>query len=337
MLLASSVFGVSVSVVLVGWVGLVTFAGVCVFARPALAERVTTREALDRVEEILSLRIEDGTIDEAAILPALVVSLQPRFTESQGWFATAALSSLARSLPRSGLRRCEACEKPRLVVASGHLEQTTGPLGVAEIARIDAETRGDAAPARSAIWLDEHQSGVALRIIDIATGRVLFAQNVDPELQFKLDSSRTFLMADELERRARGEAISQVFFDAAVFPGQHIAFDWTEQWGAENSNLTGVVLSIVDPVVGLGVAHYYVLDTFNVMVGGKVIASVPTALTQSLSGEDIEVLDPLLTGVLVAKVPFGRSNYGGIITISTNGAVGVGISLMNVSLLPLLP
>ena len=45
----------------------------------------------------------------------------------------------------------------------------------------------------------------------------------------------------------------------------------------------------------------------------------------------------LMTGVFVARVPFGRSNYGAVLTASTNGQIGVGISLMNMSLLPVLP
>ena len=37
------------------------------------------------------------------------------------------------------------------------------------------------------------------------------------------------------------------------------------------------------------------------------------------------------------RIPFGRSNYGALLTASTNGQVGFGISLMNISLLPVLP
>ena len=50
-----------------------------------------------------------------------------------------------------------------------------------------------------------------------------------------------------------------------------------------------------------------------------------------------DVLDPLVTVVGVARVPFGRSNYGGVVTVSTNGQVGIGISLLNISLLPVIP
>ena len=52
---------------------------------------------------------------------------------------------------------------------------------------------------------------------------------------------------------------------------------------------------------------------------------------------DVDAIDPLLTGVVLTRIPFGRSNYGAILSASTNGQVGVGISLMNVRLLPVLP
>jgi len=44
-----------------------------------------------------------------------------------------------------------------------------------------------------------------------------------------------------------------------------------------------------------------------------------------------------LTGVAVVRVPFGRSNYGALLSASTNGQVGLGISLLNISLLPVIP
>ena len=39
----------------------------------------------------------------------------------------------------------------------------------------------------------------------------------------------------------------------------------------------------------------------------------------------------------VLRVPFGRSNYGALATVSTNGAFGFGLSLMNIHFLPVLP
>jgi len=45
----------------------------------------------------------------------------------------------------------------------------------------------------------------------------------------------------------------------------------------------------------------------------------------------------LITGVAVVRIPIATSNYGVLLMASTNGRVGVGISLMNTSLLPVIP
>jgi hypothetical protein len=122
----------------------------------------------------------------------------------------------------------------------------------------------------------------------------------------------------------------------AIYPGQHISLDWTEQWGKSNAQMSGITISLFDPVLGLGACHYRAVDFFDILVGGKLIVSIPTALVASF-GDVGNVVDPRLTAVGIVRVPFGRSNYGGVLSVSTNGQLGLGISLMNISLLPVLP
>lgn len=303
----------------------------------ALADSASTREALDRLEEIVEARLDDGSIDAKNIIPAILVSTQPRWAESEKWFAAAALSVLTRLFDTNGLRMCEACMVARTQVENGYLHYATGPISLEEIIELDANHRGDSLPARSAIWVDETASGVAFKIIDLQTARVIFAQNIDPQLSEHVNSAHSFNLSRELERRSRGDSLTHAFADFALYPGQHISLDWTEQWGPDNNNLSGITLSLLDPIVGIGAAYYRSLEIFNTLVGLKVILSVPTALSQALSDEDVELLDPIITGVFVTRIPFGRSNYGATITISTNGQVGLGISLLNISLLPVLP
>ncbi|MEQ1503980.1 MAG: hypothetical protein ABMB14_17190 [Myxococcota bacterium] len=294
-----------------------------------------TREALERLSDVLALRIEDGQIAAADVVPAIVVSVAPRYEESSAWFPTAAIDALQRAFGPEGFRLCEACMAPRAFVGEGNLTYQTGPVGLDEIVRLDDRFRGDAQPARSAIWLDEQRGGVSIRIVDLRTAEVLFAQNIDPMLIENANTERMYTLGEELERRARGDSLTQAFVDFSLYPGQHVSLDWTEQWGKTNSNLTGVTLTVIDPVLGIGAAHYRRVELLNLLVGAKLVVSVPTALVRIVS--DTEVIDPLLTGVGVVRVPFGRSNYGAIATVSTNGAVGVGISLMNIRLLPVIP
>jgi hypothetical protein len=313
-------------------------AALLMFTGSAHAGPATTRDSLDRLQEVLELRIDEGSLVPGRITPAILVSAQPRYEASQDWFATQAIEILHGTLGAGSLRLCEACMAPRTVVENGHLLLQTGPVSIDEVVRLDEQSRGDSKPARSAIWVNEHQGGVSVRIVDLATSQVIFAQNIDPGLVENANSERMYALSEELERRARGDSLTQAFVDVALFPGQHISLDWTDQWGATNANLSGVSLSIIDPLVGIGAVHYRRIKLLNTLVGGKILLSLPTAIVQSVGdGGDAEALDPLVTGVGLVRVPFGRSNYGGVMSLSTNGEFGLGISLMNVSLLPFLP
>lgn len=302
----------------------------------AHADSVTTRDAMERLEEVLELRIQDGLISLDAVSPVVLVQAKPRYEASADWFSTRTIEVLQGAFG-SGLRLCAACDVPRVVSTDGRMVVQTGAVTLDEVAYLDAQTRGDAPAARTAVWVTEVQGGVSIQLVDLSTGLVVFAQNVDPTLTESANTARMATLAEEYERRARGDGLTQAFVDVAVFPGQHISLDWTDQWGENNRNLSGVTLSIVDPVVGLGANHYRATRLFNTLVGAKLIVSLPTAVVDSIGGGDTEVIDPLLTAAGVVRVPFGRSNYGAVFTVSTNGTVGIGISLLNVSLLPVIP
>lgn len=289
------------------------------------------------MEELLALRIDDGRLNPDDVLPALIVSTKPRYEESADWFGTAALSAMTKTFGTGGLRLCEACMVPRTHAEQAHLIYQTGPLTLEEIIRLDDLARGDAQPARTAIWIDEYRGGVSVKIVDLRTGGVLYAQNVDPTLVEVRNTQRTYSLAAELERRARGDSLTQAFVDVAVYPQQHFSLDWTDQWGKTNANMSGVTLSLFDPVLGVGACHYRRVDLLNLLLGGKVILSIPTAVANSFTDDNVDIFDPMVTAVGVVRVPFGRSNYGAVLTASTGGRVGIGISLMNISLLPVIP
>ncbi|MEQ1565398.1 MAG: hypothetical protein ABMA64_07150 [Myxococcota bacterium] len=304
-------------------------------AAAALAGPDATRDALDRLEEVLELRLEDGRLSRDDVLPAIVVQARPRYEETAPWFATRSLEVLQQAFGEGNLRLCEACMAPRGFVGGGELVYQTGPIGLDEVTRLDDGARGPAPAARSAVWIEEYAGGVSVRIVDLRTARVLFAQNIDPLLIENANSQRMYTLSEELERRARGDSLTQAFVDLVVYPGQHVSLDWTEQWGPTNANLSGITLSLVDPVVGVGAVHYRRVDVLDTLVGAKLIVSVPTALVRIV--DDGDVIDPLLTGVALVRVPFGRSNYGAVASVSTNGAIGIGVSLLNIRLVPVIP
>lgn len=307
----------------------------------ALAQRDTTRDALDRVSGVLLTRIEDGELDREAMIPSVLVSTRARYEASVGWFETQAIVVLQRVLGPDALRVCDACMVPRTYAGEGRLEQASGAIALEEIVRFDEGRRGAKAPARAAIWLDETAAGVTIKIVDLATARVIWAENVDPRARERFDTARAMKISREYDRRARGDGLTQVFVDAAVFPGQHFSLDWTDQWGETNANFSGVSISLFDPVLGLGAVYYRAFDLGSIggfriapQVGAKVMLSLPQSIIQAISGENVDELDPILTAVGIFRVPFGRSNYGLLLTASTNGRFGVGLSLLNVSFLP---
>ncbi|HCH63772.1 MAG TPA: hypothetical protein DFR83_13285 [Deltaproteobacteria bacterium] len=305
--------------------------------QPAHADPAITREAVDRMEEVLLLRSEDGLLTTEMVGPLIVVSATPRYEDSAEWFETRVLEALGGVYGEDTLRLCSACTLPRTYVDDGRLEYTAGVTSISEVVRLDDRTRGAAPPARAGVWLAETPTGVSVRVVELSTGRVLFAQNIDPDLSDTMRTARSYTRAEELERRARGDSLTQSFVDVGLVPGQHVSLDWTDQWGRQNRRLSGVSLSLFDPVLGVGAAHHRVTRLFNTTVGAKVLLSLPTAVVQSVSDGGDQVLDPLVTAAGVVRVPIGRSNYGVLMAVSTNGQVGFGISLLNVSFLPFLP
>lgn len=304
----------------------------------AFAQRETSRDALLRLEEALTIGLEDHDLTMQELVPVIVVSAKPAFEETKAWYPTQALATLIHVFGKSGLRSCEACMAPRVRVEGGHLEERSTDADAAEITRFDEASRGRSEPAKTAIWLDETPSGVSLKIVDLKNSRIVYAENFDPGLVERATTRRNWTLSRELERRSRADSLTHTFIDVTLYPGQHVSLDWTEQWGATNANLSGVSLSIFDPVVGVGACYYRVIpEALNLSIGAKVLVSVPTALIQAFSRSGAQVLDPLLTAVLVVRLPIASSNYAVTATVSTNLRVGIGISLLNVSLLPFLP
>ncbi|MCU0695033.1 MAG: hypothetical protein MUC96_00740 [Myxococcaceae bacterium] len=309
-------------------------------ALPALAQRESTRGALSRLEESLPRRLNDGVLSLKDVVPALVVSTLPAFEQTRAWFPAAAVTSLSRVLGPGSLRACEACMAQRLLVEDGRLEQVASSLSIQDLARLDAVTRGTSAPAVSAIWLDETAEGVAVRIVDLRNGRILIAENVDAALAQQAASRERVTQAEEYERRSRGDALAHLFVDVGFLPQQHVSLDWLEQWGPDNCNLSGFTASVFDPLLGLGASYFRVIPpAFNLMVGAKLLVSVPNALITAINPDQPTPFlgDSLFTGVFMVRVPLFKTNYGLVASVSTNGRVAVGISLLNFSFLPFLP
>ncbi len=304
----------------------------------AVASPSATNEAFERLDELLTRRLEDGLLAREDIVPTMLVATKPLYEESAGDFQTRSLRVLLATLGEQ-VRVCEACAVPRTQVENGALVTQVGPIGLDEIRRLDEANRGDDPPARSAIWIEEYALGVSIRIVDVATARVIFAQNVDPQLKELDRTRRRYFLADELERRARRDGLTQLFVDVPVWPSQSVSVDWTDQFGKGNRHLAGFSLSLFQPIAGFGAAYHHVIPALgNTSIGGKVYFSLPIAVgSLFVDTSEIDLPDELITGLATVRVPVGRTNLGLVLQASTNGTVGAGISLLNFTLLPVIP
>ena len=301
----------------------------------ARAQREASVAALERMAEALEPAVNGGALDGVA--PIILVGARPAFEATRSWFPTAAVVSFADAIGRGKLRACEACMQPRVQAEGGAFVYSSGAMSIAEIVATDTDTRGAGAPAAAAAWIDETDDGVAIRLVSLRTGQILFAQNIDGRLQEQMRSAQTFTFTDDVERRLRGESLTHVWLDLALVPGQHVSLDVVDQFGDKNLDMAGITVSALDPIVGVGGVYYRVIpEAFNLTIGAQAVVSVPTAAVAAL-GLDGDLLDPLVTGVVVVRWPIPETAYGVLLTASTNGQFGLGITLMNINFLPVLP
>ena len=63
----------------------------------AIAGGTATADSLDRLSEVLRLRVEDGRLRPEDVMPAILVSARPWSAETESWYSTRVIEVL--SLP----------------------------------------------------------------------------------------------------------------------------------------------------------------------------------------------------------------------------------------------
>ncbi|MFZ9886686.1 MAG: hypothetical protein ACO3JL_04200 [Myxococcota bacterium] len=319
---------------------LVLFIGL-LLASVAHGQRDATVAALERFEERLAPLVEEGALSD--ITPVLLASAQPAFEETRAWYPTAAAAVVVRLFGDGGVRLCEACMNPEVNAIGQRLELRAGPPSTAELLALDARVRGAGAPARAALFVDETPGGIAIKVVSLENGAVLYAANLDRNLSAQERSGVNHNYSLELDRRLRGDSLTHVLFDGAVYPNQHLSLDVLDQFGDRGQHLAGVTMTAIEPVIGVGASYQYVFqDVLNVSLGGKLAVSVPTAALNAIttavgSEEPVQLLDPLLTGIFTVRVPIPSTNFAVFAMATTNLRFGVGLTLLNTTLLPVLP
>jgi len=314
-----------------------------IMPQSADAQVEDTRDAILRFEETFASRLEDGLVDRNEMLPLLLVSARPYFERSAAAYGAAVVASLSQVVGASQIRVCDACVRPDVRTSTGRLETRTGPETQGELRALDESLRGQGERARAAVWIDETaQGGVSVRIVSLSDARVLYADVVTSTLEWSTRSRKNYSISQDALRRGRGDSLTHAFVDVGMYPSQHIALDWMEQWGATNENLTGISLSLLSPVLGLGPTYARAFPKlYGSLLGGKVMLSVPTSIAKSLSkGQSGDLIDPIVSavGYMRVPIPLFSGNYGGFVFLQLpQGRFGVGLSANNMSLLPVIP
>ena len=92
------------------------------FGGAAQADPDATRDAFDRLEEILELRIDDGLLRKEDLSPALLVSARPRYVDTEGWFGARAIEVLQNTKTTSAevqskLENAEQTDAPAALIS----------------------------------------------------------------------------------------------------------------------------------------------------------------------------------------------------------------------------
>lgn len=196
---------------------------------------------------------------------------------------------------------------------------------------IDSRFRKDSPEAKAAVWLDETSEGVSIRIVDLQTARVIYADNLTPDLVWTQRTSRNFDRSRDLSLRLRGEGITHTVYDLGLFPSPHFSIDWLEQWGRSNQHLSGLSISIVAPLLGVGASYARAFPEFqNVLVGGKFYVGMLNAIAQSILKTDMALLGSLYTLEGFVKYPVNWLGKKALFFfyVNSDANVGLGISIL---------
>jgi hypothetical protein len=321
--------------------------GVLALSSSSLAQRASTDSALARAREALDAAQSERTLPADSTV--LLVEARPAFAETKASFPADAAAVVVEVFGPRRVRLCEACMNPRVIQDAGGVRYDTGEINLADLVALDAAARGSSPPARMAIWLQETPSGVALRVVDLKDGSLLLARHLDAGLATLQRSARQVSVTEDMHRRLRGDSLTHVHWNLGLFPGQHFGFDVLDQFGPTRQDLAGLTISFVNPVGGIGASYEHIFpEALNLAVGGKLIVGIPGVIAQAVGSQT--GVDPALTSFIggpltimgTAQLPIFDTNYAvfafaGLHLPAFVPTAGVGISLLNLRILPFLP
>jgi hypothetical protein len=309
------------------WVG---FVSIVLMAPKSWALFDQTVQDLQVAEDRLRYEFAELRERNAAITPILVATPQYHWEESKNDFAAEMTNSLQRAFPEQGaLIPCAECFQNRVYVSNDNRTVVqNGELSLTDLARLREQP--GFAQAKSLFISRETPSGISMKLLSIDDGRILYSGIADATLTL-YDARRPMGLARELERRKRGEALSYTFFDLGVYPEGLFQFKWLEQWGTRNQHLSGFALGLYNPSGALGITYHYMLPTRRQTTLGLTGYYMMSGLFKdgtSSAGSNI-----VAQGMLHFAI---SGSYGLFASLSSEGTISAGISLLNPVLFPFL-
>jgi hypothetical protein len=303
------------------------------FTETALALLGQTNSDLAILEDTLRSRIEDEKDFKKSVFPLLLATPLHHWAESKADFAASVTKVLTDvGTEADAVIACTDCDTWRLNVASNNqLQINNGELTLTELSYLRKMPKyGE---ARAVAMVRETPSGVEMKVISIEDGRILFYTLADSSKS--LDAQTPYLnYARERDRRLNGEALSYVFVNIGVYPQGLFQLEFVEQWGDRNQHISGIGLSLVNPVFSIGAVYHYMFPNIKRMhATGALYYPLQNALADA-AGQNENLADSFVVQAMI-QYAFANS-YAVFAAVSSEGSLSAGFSFYNPLFLPFL-
>jgi hypothetical protein len=304
-----------------------------VFSKPALALFQQTAADLAVLEDTLKFKFGDESEARRELLPILLATPRHLWKESRDDFAASVIATFGRVFTEAGtIINCPDCDTWRLNVRDNQqIMINNGELSLSELGALKQTPAY--ANAKTIAFVRETASGVEFKIIALNDGKLVHQSLSDSTKD--LNTVKPYLnYAAERERRLRGESLSYVFVNFGVYPNGLFQLEFIEQWGSRNQHLSGIGISLLNPVFALGgVYHYLMPGRPRLNFSGAIYYPLANAIASAVT-DDSDLSDAL---VLQASVQYMFSNsYAAFAAIGTEGGLSIGLTMFNPLFLPIL-
>lgn len=290
-----------------------------------------TGRDFDQLRDILREHLEADSDLKARVTPTLLATPVHHWYESRQDFASQATAMIKSILKEpNDVILCGDCNLWRLNIATGErLHMQNGELALGELTILKSQQKYG--QAKSLTVIRETPSGIELKVVELDDGRILLSALADGNSD--LDTQKPWLRyTKERSRRLRGEGLTYGMVNLGVYPKPLVQFEFIEQWGAQNQHLSGVGISLINPVAALGAVYHYLWHS-NKKIHFSGALYLPLAETLVPDQDQGPVGRFVLQGM--AQYNFSKSHAFGL-SISTQGVVSLGIVFQDILLLPII-